>query len=389
MRANERYTDDDHEFWYTLVKSLTATAGQQILGFRSTERVTNLSKIADDLCVIRSMHCDVPNHEPALLQMHTGVLQPTRPSIGAWTLYGLGSENENLPGHVVLRPSPKTVVGPALWSSGFLPAHFQASSVVTKDMSLEKLLANIRSPGSAKSEQRHQLDLLSKINHSHKLNRGGDAELESHIKTMETAYRMQIEATDAFDISKETKKTKENYGKSTFAQSCLLARRLAERGVRFTTVYYTKDSSNQPWDTHENHYASHAKLCADADKAAAALISDLKVRGLLDDTLVVFGGEFGRTPYAQKHDKKKPGRDHHHTAFSMMLAGAGLKGGFAYGKSDDFGMNVIENPVHVHDLHATILHLLGLDHENLTYRYAGRDFRLTDVYGRVVHELMS
>ena len=180
-----------------------------------------------------------------------------------------------------------------------------------------------------------------------------------------------------------------DYGKSTFAQSCLLARRLAERGVRFTTVYYTKDSSNQPWDTHENHYASHAKLCADADKAAAALISDLKVRGLLDDTLVVFGGEFGRTPYAQKHDKKKPGRDHHHTAFSMMLAGAGLKGGFAYGKSDDFGMNVIENPVHVHDLHATILHLLGIDHENLTYRYAGRDFRLTDVSGRVVHELMS
>ena len=358
-------------------------------GLQISESLPNLSKIADDLCVIRSMHCDVPNHEPALLQMHTGVLQPTRPSIGAWTLYGLGSENENLPGYVVLRPSPKTVVGPALWSSGFLPAHFQASSVVTKDMSLEKLLANIRSPGSAKSEQRHQLDLLSKINHSHKLNRGGDAELESHIKTMETAYRMQIEATDAFDISKETKKTKENYGKSTFAQSCLLARRLAERGVRFTTVYYTKDSSNQPWDTHENHYASHAKLCADADKAASALISDLKVRGLLDDTLVVFGGEFGRTPYAQKHDKKKPGRDHHHTAFSMMLAGAGLKGGFAYGKSDDFGMNVIENPVHVHDLHATILHLLGLDHENLTYRYAGRDFRLTDVYGRVVHELMS
>ena len=358
-------------------------------GLQISESLPNLSKIADDLCVIRSMHCDVPNHEPALLQMHTGVLQPTRPSIGAWTLYGLGSENENLPGYVVLRPSPKTVVGPALWSSGFLPAHFQASSVVTKDMSLEKLLANIRSPGSAKSEQRHQLDLLSKINHSHKLNRGGDAELESHIKTMETAYRMQIEATDAFDISKETKKTKERYGKSTFAQSCLLARRLAERGVRFTTVYYTKDSSNQPWDTHENHYASHAKLCADADKAAAALISDLKVRGLLDDTLVVFGGEFGRTPYAQKHDKKKPGRDHHHTAFSMMLAGAGLKGGFAYGKSDDFGMNVIENPVHVHDLHATILHLLGLDHENLTYRYAGRDFRLTDVYGRVVHELMS
>ena len=358
-------------------------------GLQISESLPNLSKLADDLCVIRSMHCDVPNHEPALLQMHTGVIQPTRPSIGAWTIYGLGSENENLPGYVVLRPSPKTVVGPALWSAGFLPAQFQASSVITKDMSLEKLLANIQSPGSAKSEQRRQLDLLSKMNEFHNHSRKDDSILESHISTLETAYRMQIEATDAFDISKETTKTKETYGNSKFAQSCLLARRLAERGVRFTTVYYTKDSSNQPWDTHENHYESHAKLCADADKAAAALINDLKSRGLLEDTLVIFGGEFGRTPYAQNHQKKKPGRDHHHTAFSMMLAGAGLKGGFAYGKSDEFGMNPIENPVHVHDLHATILYLLGIDHEKLTYRYAGRDFRLTDVYGRVVHELMS
>ena len=358
-------------------------------GLQISESLPNLSKLADDLCVIRSMHCDVPNHEPALLQMHTGVIQPTRPSIGAWTIYGLGSENENLPGYVVLRPSPKTVVGPALWSAGFLPAQFQASSVITKDMSLEKLLANIQSPGSAKSEQRRQLDLLSKMNELHNHSRKDDSILESHISTLETAYRMQIEATDAFDISKETTKTKETYGNSKFAQSCLLARRLAERGVRFTTVYYTKDSSNQPWDTHENHYHSHEKLCADADKATAALINDLKSRGLLEDTLVIFGGEFGRTPYAQKHQKKKHGRDHHHTAFSMMLAGAGLKGGFAYGKSDEFGMNAIENPVHVHDLHATILYLLGIDHEKLTYRYAGRDFRLTDVYGRVVHELMS
>ena len=258
-------------------------------GLKISESLPNLSKLADDLCVIRSMHCDVPNHEPALLQMHTGVIQPTRPSIGAWTIYGLGSENENLPGYVVLRPSPKTVVGPALWSAGFLPAQFQASSVITKDMSLEKLLANIKSPGSAKSEQRRQLDLLSKMNEFHNHSRKADSILESHISTLETAYRMQIEATDAFDISKETTKTKETYGHSKFAQSCLLARRLAERGVRFTTVYYTKDSSNQPWDTHENHYESHAKLCADADKAAAALINDLKSRGLLEDTLVIFG----------------------------------------------------------------------------------------------------
>ena len=358
-------------------------------GLQISESLPQLGKIADDLCVIRSMHCDVPNHEPALLQMHTGVLQPTRPSIGAWTLYGLGSENENLPGYVVLRPSPKSVVGPALWSAGFLPAKFQASSVITRDMSLDKLLANIKGPESSKTVQRQQLDLLAKMNESHRNKRGEDSLLESHISTMETAYRMQIEATDAFDISKESSKTRESYGNSDFANSCLLARRLAERGVRFTTVYYTKDSSNQPWDTHENHYASHAKLCAEADKAAAALINDLKSRGLLDDTLVVFGGEFGRTPYAQKHDKKKPGRDHHHTAFSMMLAGAGLKGGFAYGESDEFGMNAVVDPVHVHDLHATILYLLGIDHERLTYRYGGRDFRLTDVSGRVIHELMA
>ena len=358
-------------------------------GLQISESLPSLGKIADDLCVIRSMHCDVPNHEPALLQMHTGVLQPTRPSIGSWALYGLGSENENLPGYVVLRPSPKIVVGPALWSAGFLPAKFQASSVITRDMSLDKLLANIKSPGSAKSEQRKQLDLLAKMNDAHKKRRGEDTLLESHISTMETAYRMQIEATDAFDISKESSKTRETYGTTEFANSCLLARRLAERGVRFTTVYYTKGSSNQPWDTHENHYASHAKLCAEADKAAAALINDLKSRGLLEDTLAAFGGAFGRTPYAQKHDKKKPGRDHHHTAFSMMLAGAGLKGGFAYGESDEFGMNAIVDPVHVHDLHATILYLLGMDHEKLTYRYGGRDFRLTDVSGRVIHELMA
>ncbi|MCP4847896.1 MAG: DUF1501 domain-containing protein [Verrucomicrobiaceae bacterium] len=359
-------------------------------GLQLSESLPNLARVADDLCVIRSMHCDVPNHEPALLQMHTGILQPTRPSLGSWALYGLGSENENLPGYVVLRPSPKTVVGPALWSSGFLPAKYQAASVITRDMAVDKLLANIKNGTSTLGEQRKQLDLLSKINHSHQARRGGeDSDLEAHVAAMETAYRMQIEATDAFDVSGESVRTHEAYGSSKFAKSCLLARRLAERGVRFTTVYYTEDGNNQPWDSHKDHYKRHAVLCADAERAAAALISDLKRRGMLEETLVVFGGEFGRTPYMQKQDKGNPGRDHHHTAFSMMLAGGGIKGGFAHGQSDEFGMHAVVDPVHVHDLHATILYLLGIDHEQLTYRYAGRDFRLTDVFGKVVHQVIA
>ncbi len=360
-------------------------------GMEISESLPNLAKLADDLCVIRSMHTDVPNHEPALLQMHTGLVQPTRPSLGAWALYGLGSANENLPGYVVLRPSPKTVVGPALWSSGFLPAEYQAASVITKDMAVDKLLRHIRNPKHSLEAQRRQLDLLERMNRFHPSERGGaDSELEAQIQTMQTAFRMQTEASDAFDISKETEATRAWYGESRFARSCLLARRLAERGVRFQTVYYTNDGSNQPWDSHTNHDSSHAKLCADAEKAAAALIADLKQRGLLEDTLVIFGGEFGRTPYAQKdQNKKKPGRDHHSTAFSMLLAGGGVRGGTTYGASDELGMHAVENPVHVHDFHATILHLLGIDHEQLTYRWAGREFRLTDVHGEVAEGIIG
>ncbi len=358
-------------------------------GLEFSETLPNLAGLADDLCVIRSMHTDIPNHEPALIQMHTGVVQPTRPSLGSWALYGLGSENENLPGYVVLRPSPKTVVGPALWSNGFLPAEFQATSVITRETQVDKLLPYIRNPTFSHREQRRQLDLLAALNHRHLADRAGDAELEGEIRAMETAYRMQIEATDAFDLSGESAAIRESYGDSRFANSCLLARRLAERGVRFTTVYYTDDKNNQPWDTHKNHDEGHRKLCADAEKAAAALIADLKQRGMLDETLVIFGGEFGRTPYAQNDKKGKPGRDHHSTAFSMLLAGGGVKGGTAYGSSDEFGMHAEENPVHVHDFHATILHLLGIDHEQLTYRYAGRDFRLTDVAGKVVAEILG
>ena len=358
-------------------------------GIDVSESLPHLARIIDDCCIIRSMRTDVPNHEPALIQMHTGNVQPIRPSMGSWLLYGLGTENENLPGYVVLRPSPKIVVGPALWSNSFLPAEFQATSIITSDMKVEKLLANIQNPKLTHEQQREQIDLVQQLNRRHAARRANDPELEGQIKAMETAFHMQREAIDTFDISREPQHIRDLYGDTRFGRSCLLARRLAEAGVRFVTVYYTDDKNNQPWDTHSDHDSGHKKLCLDGDKAAAALITDLKQRGLLDDTLLIWGGEFGRTPYAENRDKQKAGRDHHHTAFSMLLAGGGVKGGMVYGTTDDFGMKVVENPVHVHDFHATILHLLGLDHEKLTYRYAGRDFRLTDVHGRVVKAIMA
>ena len=357
-------------------------------GIEVSETLPHIGGVIDDCCVIRSLHTDVPNHEPALLLMHSGHMQPVRPSLGSWLQYGLGTENANLPGYVVLRPTPKIVVGPALWSNGFLPAEYQATSVVTADMHVDRLVANIHNKRLPESEQREQLDLLAALNRRHVAAREGDAELEGQIRAMETAFHMQREAMDTFDIQREPEHVRRAYGDSPFARSCLLARRLIEAGVRVVTVYYVNDG-NQPWDTHSNHDDGHRRLCADADRPTAALIADLKQRGLLDDTLVVWGGEFGRTPYAQNEKDQKAGRDHHHTAFSMLLAGGGVRGGMTYGSSDDFGMVAQENPVHIHDLHATLLHLMGLDHERLTYRYAGRDFRLTDVSGKVVRDILA
>ncbi len=359
-------------------------------GLEVSESLPNLAQVIDECCLIRSMHTDVPNHEPALLAMHTGNLQPVRPSFGSWLLYGLGTENENLPGYIVLRPSNQIVVGPALWSNSFLPAQYQAASVLTSDMKVDRLLTDIRNSLLTRGEQREELDLLASLNQHHLAPRGRDLDLEGQIHAMETAFQMQSEALRTFDISLESDSTRALYGDTPFARSCLLARRLLEDGVRCVTVYYTA-TGTQPWDTHSNHNTQHPKLCADADKAAGALIADLKQRGLLDDTLVVMGGEFGRTPYAQTDgkDPKKAGRDHHHTGFTTLLAGGGVKGGLAYGATDELGMVATENPVHIHDLHATILHLLGLDHERLTYRYAGRDFRLTDVSGKVVSGILA
>ncbi len=360
-------------------------------GMDVCETLPRLGSLMDDCCVIRSMHTNVPNHEPALLMMNTGNIQPIRPSLGAWSVYGLGSENENLPGFVVLRPSPQIVVGPALWSNSFLPAEYQATSVITNDMAVDKLVRDVRNPLLSKSEQRRQVDLIQAMNRIHAKQRDNDSALEAQIQSMETAYRMQSQAAHTFDISKEPEHVRDLYGDSDFGRSCLLARRLVEDGVRFVSVYYVKGT--QPWDTHSKHNENHPRLCADSDQASAALIADLKQRGMLDDTLVIWGGEFGRTPFSQPAKKdpemKKAGRDHHASAFSMLLAGGGIKGGLAYGTSDEFGMNAVENKVHPHDLHATILHLMGVNHEKLTYRWSGRDFRLTDIHGRVLHDIIA
>jgi hypothetical protein len=358
-------------------------------GIVMSELFPHLARWADDLCVVRSMHTDTPNHEPGLLLMHSGNQQPTRPSLGSWVSYGLGNLNENLPGFVVLTPG-QPVVGPQLWSSSFLPGNHQAMAINTSDLSLDKLIPNLASAGERGTAD--QLELLRSLNSIHRRERPQDAALDAQIKSLETACRMQTEAAAAFDVSREPAYIRAAYGESHFGQSCLLARRLAEHGVRFIQVYYTDPRNKQPWDTHQDNDKRHRILAADSDQATAALLGDLKQRGLLDDTLVVWGGEFGRTPYAQPTmagSKKAVGRDHHATAFTMLLAGGGVKRGVTYGATDELGMNAVENRVHVHDLHATILHLLGLDHEKLTYRYSGRDFRLTDVYGRVVHDIIA
>ena len=358
-------------------------------GLVMSELFPRLARCADDLCVIRSMHTDVPNHEPGLLLMHSGNQQPIRPSLGSWATYGLGTENQNLPGYVVLCPG-LPVVGPQLWSNAFLPGEFQGTAVDTNDLRVDKLVADLKHPLWSRGEQRRQLDLLGALNRLHRRKRQNDEALEAQIRSMELAFNMQREATEAFDVGQEPQYIRDLYGKTTFGQSCLLARRLVENGVRFVQVYYISSKQKQPWDTHQDNDNRHRTLCADSDRATAALLTDLKARGLLDDTLVIWGGEFGRTPYAQQGKKKtKPGRDHHHTGFSMFLAGGGTRGGLMHGETDELGMHAIKDRVHVHDLHATILHLMGMDHTRLTYRYSGRDFRLTDVYGKVVSKLLA
>lgn len=359
-------------------------------GMEMSELFPNLAKHADDLCVIRSMHTDVPNHEPGLLLMQSGHQQPTRPSIGSWLSYGLGSENKNLPSFIALCPG-LPVVGPQLWSNAFLPGIHQGMEVDTNEKTVDRLIANLHHPTMDGELQRKQIALIQQLNQMHKSGLSDHNLLNAHIDAMQTAFRMQTDATDAFDLSKETVATRTMYGESEFARSCLLGRRLLERGVRVVQVFYVRKGQKQPWDTHQKNNEGHRKLCEDADQATAALIGDLKARGMLEDTLIIWGGEFGRTPYAQMNksdDISKAGRDHHHTGFSMFLAGGGIKQGFTYGQTDELGMHAVHHRVHVHDLHATILHQMGIDHTRLTFRYSGRDYRLTDVHGKVVSDII-
>jgi hypothetical protein len=346
-----------------------------------SELLPRFANCIDDVCVLRSLHTDNPNHGPALFLMNSGAVTPTRPSLGAWLSYGLGSENAELPGFVILCPG-RPVRFAELWTSGFLPSEHQGTYINHSDLDPQRMIPFLRNAGIPPEGQRRQFDLMRRLNEEHRTERGPDPALEARIQTMETAFRMQTAASDAFDIRREPQRVRDQYGTTHFANACLLARRLAERGVRFTQIYY---GNGQPWDTHNRHNENVRTLCRDIDQPMAALLTDLRQRGLLEDTLVIWGGEFGRTSTSESGD----GRDHNHWGFTMWLAGGGVKGGMTHGATDPFGFRAVDDKVHIHDLHATILHLMGFDHERLTYRHAGRDFRLTDVRGEVVRAVLA
>lgn len=392
-------------------------------GMDVSELWPKLGEVADDICWVRSVYTEIPNHEPSCLMLNTGANQAGRPSMGAWITYGLGTENQNLPGYVVLCPDIPTTVGSPLWSNGFLPAIHQGTYisnalqnqgpngemmedmpmpmekaegkedekkpkkiVVEKSFDPKKLVSYVNNPKFSLTEQRRELDLLNKLENLN--GKPSDNQVEGVIKSMEIAYRMQTEAPDVFDIRKESQATLDLYGEGFVARGCLQAVRLVEKGVRMVQVYYSK---GDPWDAHGDIFA-HKTNAKNSDQPYAAVIKDLKSRGLWEDTLVVCGSEFGRTPVREvggNSGNVKRGRDHHPFGFTMWLAGGAVKGGTIYGATDEFGVKAVEKPVHVHDIHATILYLMGIDHTKLTYRYSGRDFRLTDVGGNVLHELVA
>ncbi|MEK6248430.1 MAG: DUF1501 domain-containing protein [Planctomycetales bacterium] len=357
-------------------------------GFEVSELFQNVGQVIDEFCVIRSMNTDSITHTPSLMMMNCGTLAQATPAMGSWVTYGLGSENRSLPGFVVLCPGGFPIAGPSNWRSAFLPSIYQGTYVDTSDTDVERLIENIENCLVGQQQQRKQVDLLQRLNAEHRDLRGHDDHLDARIESYELAYRMQTAAADAFDISREPEHIHRMYGDSQQARQMLIARRLVERGVRFVQLWH---GASQPWDNHNNIEKEHRFLSKQCDQGIAALIADLKQRGLLDETLVFMCGEFGRTPTAQLNDdgKSSLGRDHNPYTFSACLAGGGIKGGTVYGASDDFGYRAVENPVHVHDLHATILHQLGIDHRQLSYRHAGRDFRLTDVHGKVIDDILS
>jgi hypothetical protein len=366
-----------------------AKCGQS--GIEVSELFKHTAESIDDIAVIRSMHADVPNHEPSLMLMNCGESRLVRPSMGSWVTYGLGSENQNLPGFIAMCPGGLPIKDSQNWQSAFLPGVYQGTHIDTQHTHIEKLVEFIKNDYTSDPAQRRQLDLLMEMNARHKAKRQNDADLEARIQSFELAYRMQMDATDAFDVTREPQYVRDLYGPGTQARQLLIARRLLERGVRFVQLWH---GAGQPWDNHDNIETGHRHLAQECDQGIGALLKDLKQRGMLEDTLVICGGEFGRTPVVEMPTKganagKMNGRDHNHYGFTVWLAGGGIKGGTVYGATDDFGFQAVEKKVHVHDLHATILKLLGFDHEKLTYRYAGRDFRLTDVYGHVVEDLIA
>jgi hypothetical protein len=390
-------------------------------GMDVSELWPHLAEVADDICWVRSVYTEIPNHEPSCLMVNTGANQAGRPSMGAWITYGLGTENQNLPGYVVLCPDTPTTVGPPLWSNGFLPAINQGTFisnkiatagpggmdmpmdmpekdkdgkekpkkvVVEKNFDPKKILSFVNNPKFTMPEQRREMDLLEKLEKIRAEDSGSDPQVEAVIKSMEVAYRMQTEAPEVFDIRKELQATLDMYGPGEVARGALTAVRLAEKGVRMVQLYYSK---GDPWDAHADIFA-HKINAKNSDQAFAAVIKDLKQRGLWKDTLVVCGSEFGRTPVREvggMASGAKRGRDHNPFGFTMWLAGGAVKGGTIYGATDEFGFKAIDKPVHVHDMHATILYLMGIEHTKLTYRYSGRDFRLTDVAGNVIHDLVA
>ena len=347
------------------------------------------AQLVDDLCFIKSMHTEGVAHGPSTLFLHTGATNLIRPSVGSWVTYGLGTENQNLPGFVTLQPSGSKG-GPRNHSNAFLPAVFQGTAIGKAGQpASEATLRNAVNTSLPRTEQERRFRLLQKLNAAQLASRPQDDQLEAVAESFELAWRMQMNAPEVFDLAGEDEATKRLYGigeKHTddFGKQCLMARRMAEAGVRYIQVNYADESTNPRWDQHSNmpKHMDHARA---TDKPVAGLLADLKRRGLLEETLVWWGGEFGRTPFSQNAD----GRDHNPRGFTTWLAGAGVKPGISYGLTDELGDTAVENKVHMHDLHATILHILGLDHEKLTYRYAGRDFRLTDVHGSVVHDILS
>ncbi len=354
-----------------------------------SEIFPHLSQHVDRMAVVRSMYCQLPSHDMSLMLMNSGDQRLVRPSLGSWLNWGMGSENENLPGFVVLCPDGLPVGGANNWRSAFLPGVYQGTLVHTSQSDPTRLIANIRNRHLSTDDQQRQFDLLRRLNARHLARRPDESALEARIQSFELAYRMQTEATDAFDISQEPKHVRSMYGSGPQNNQLLMARRLIERGVRFVQTWH---GSGQPWDSHSNIRSEHRKVASECDQGLAALITDLDQRGLLDETLILCSGEFGRTPTVEMNQtggSATQGRDHNHWGFSVWLAGGGIKGGTVYGATDDFGFRAVENRVSPHDLHATILHLLGIDHERMTYRYAGRDFRLTDVHGRVVKEVIA